>query len=80
MSLDSRLLSVPNVPTDEIEVVQEEEEYTIDKINIAYLTEMAKNILKQDEQTKTPTIYDPDIEEIQVLQPNDLPPLPSFYK
>ena len=29
MSLDSRLLSVPNVPTDEIEVVQEEE-YTID--------------------------------------------------
>ena len=41
---------------------------------------MAKNILKQDEQTKTPTIYDPDIEEIQVLQPNDLPPLPSFYK
>lgn len=80
MSLDpSRLLSVPNVPTDEIEIVQEEE-YTVDKINTAYLVGMAKDILKQDEQVKIPIIYDPDIEEIQVLQPSDLPPLPSFYK
>jgi hypothetical protein len=80
MSLDpSRLLSVPNVPTDEIEIVQEEE-YTVDKINTAYLVGMAKDILKQDEQVKVPIIYDPDIEEIQVLQPSDLPPLPSFYK